>query len=110
MKKQIWVSSHPLAPPAPGQPSKPEGAEEIQVKGHQQEVVGLRLGTDGGRARTPVDQAWGSISQSLLLPPLSAPWPHPGHAHWDMPGPGFPGAIGSSRRGLQKPKCLSERN
>ena len=75
MKKQIWVYSHPLGPPAPGQPSKPEGAEEIQVKGHQREVVGLRLGTEGGRARTPVDQAWGSISQSLLLPPLSAPGP-----------------------------------
>lgn len=27
-----------------------------------------------------------------------------------MPGPGFPGARGNSRRGLQKPKCLSERN
>ena len=37
--------------------------------------MGLRLEAEGSFAGSPADLAWGSISQSLLSPPLSAPAP-----------------------------------
>lgn len=100
MKKQIWVYSYQ-------QQSKPEGAGKTQAKGYQRDVLGLGLGGRGARLRPQGTQP-GTVPPRAGCCLLCVPWPHPGHAHWDMPGPGFPGARGSSRRGLQKSKCLSK--
>lgn len=79
----------------------------MQAKGHQREALGLGAGSRRGTAQPPVGPP-GTAPPRAYCCLLGGPRPHPGHAHRDMPGPGIPGAGGSSRRGLQKSECLSK--